>query len=165
MQTGEGRGKPEGRWLMQCYRMREGGCSFHIDLAWWREWSECSRKKLDTRSKSRKRVFDHHDMLDTWMPGAVVIGLFYTYFTPIQAVIAVEGRLIAITLYTVIDDQILSGQTFSSILHQIEVRLVQINSSLHGSFKFNKFYWRHELASIEINGTHESLAYYRSDQR
>jgi hypothetical protein len=53
----------------------------------------------------------------------------------------------------------------SSILHQIEVRLVQINSSLHGSFKFNKFYWRHELASIEIKGTHESLAYYRSDQR
>ena len=47
--------------------------------------------KLDTRSESRKRAFDHHDMLDTWMPGAVVIGLLYTYFTTIQAVIAVEG--------------------------------------------------------------------------
>jgi hypothetical protein len=23
------------------------------------------RKKLDTRSESRKRAFDHHDMLDT----------------------------------------------------------------------------------------------------
>ena len=26
------------------------------------------------------------------MPGVVVIGLFYTYFTPIQAVTAVEGQ-------------------------------------------------------------------------
>jgi hypothetical protein len=40
-----------------------------------------------------------------------------------------------------------------------------MNSSLHGSFNFNKFYQRHELASIEIKGTHECLAYYRSDQR
>ena len=30
----------------------------------------------------------------------------------------------------------------SSVLHQIKPRLVQINSSLHGSFKFNKFYQR-----------------------
>ena len=51
--------------------------------------------KLDTRSESRNRAFDHHDTLDTWVCGAVVIGLFYTYFTPIQAVTAVEGRLIA----------------------------------------------------------------------
>jgi hypothetical protein len=42
--------------------------------------------KLDTRSASRKRAFDHHDTLKTWMPSAVVIGLFYTYFTPIQVV-------------------------------------------------------------------------------
>ena len=28
MQTGEGRGEPEGRRLMQCYRMREGGRAF-----------------------------------------------------------------------------------------------------------------------------------------
>ena len=40
-----------------------------------------------------------------------------------------------------------------------------MNSSLHGSFKFNKFYQRHKLASIETKGTHECLAYYRSDQR
>ena len=32
MQTGEGRGEPEGRRLMQCYRMREG------------DENECSRK-------------------------------------------------------------------------------------------------------------------------
>ena len=48
--------------------------------------------KLDTRSESRKRAFNHHDTLDTGMPGAVVIGLFYTYFTTIQAVIVVEGQ-------------------------------------------------------------------------
>ena len=47
--------------------------------------------KLDTRSEMRKRDFDHHDTLDTGMPGAVVIGLFYTYFTTIQVVTAVEG--------------------------------------------------------------------------
>jgi hypothetical protein len=40
-----------------------------------------------------------------------------------------------------------------------------MNSSLHGSFKFNKFYQRHELASIKIKGTYECLAYYRLDQR
>ena len=28
----------------------------------------------------------------------------------------------------------------SSVLHYIEARLVQMNSSLHGSFKFNKSY-------------------------
>ena len=49
-------------------------------------------EKLDKRSESRKRAFDHHDTLDTWMPDAVVIGLFYTYFTTIQAVTAVEGQ-------------------------------------------------------------------------
>jgi hypothetical protein len=47
--------------------------------------------KLDTRSESRKRAFDHHDMLETCMPGAVVIGLFYAYFTAIQAVTSVKG--------------------------------------------------------------------------
>jgi hypothetical protein len=30
-------------------------------------------------------------MLETWMPRPVVIGLFYTYFTPIQVVMAVDG--------------------------------------------------------------------------
>ena len=48
--------------------------------------------KLDTRSESRERAFDHHDMLDTGMPSAVVIGLFCTYFTPFQAVTTVEGQ-------------------------------------------------------------------------
>ena len=48
--------------------------------------------KLDTRSESRERDFDHHDTLDTWMPSAVVIGLFCTYLTPIQAFIAVMGQ-------------------------------------------------------------------------
>ena len=33
--------------------------------------------KLDTRSESRKRAFDHHDMLDTCIPGTIVIGIFY----------------------------------------------------------------------------------------
>ena len=49
--------------------------------------------KLDTRSESRKSAFDHHDTLDTWMPGVVVIGLFCTYFTPIQAVTVVKGQI------------------------------------------------------------------------
>ena len=49
-------------------------------------------RKLDTRSELRERAFDHHDTLDTWMPGAVVIGLFCTYFTPIQAVTMVVGQ-------------------------------------------------------------------------
>ena len=45
--------------------------------------------KLDTRSDSRKGAFD---TLETWMPGAVVIGLFCTYLIPIQVVTAVEGQ-------------------------------------------------------------------------
>ena len=40
-----------------------------------------------------------------------------------------------------------------------------MNSSLHGSFKVNKIYERHELASTVIKGAHECLTYYRSDQR
>ena len=48
--------------------------------------------KLNTRSELRKRAFDHHDTLKTRMPGTVVIGLFRTYLTPIQAVMAVEGQ-------------------------------------------------------------------------
>ena len=80
MQTGEGRREPEGRRLMQCYRMREG------------DKSEANAAgKLDTRSESREKAFDHYDTLDTRMLGAVVIGLFYTYFTPIQVVMIVEG--------------------------------------------------------------------------
>ena len=54
MQTGEGRRETEGRRLMQCYRMWEG------------DESEANAVgKLDTRSESRKRAFDHHDTLDT----------------------------------------------------------------------------------------------------
>ena len=54
MQTSEGRGEPEGRRLMQCYRMREG------------DKSEANAAgKVDTRSESRERAFDHHDMFDT----------------------------------------------------------------------------------------------------
>ena len=66
---------------MQCYRMREG------------DKSEANAAgKLDTRSELRKRAFYHHDMLDTRIPSAVVIGLFYTYFTIIQVVTAIEGQ-------------------------------------------------------------------------
>jgi hypothetical protein len=42
--------------------------------------------KLD-RSENL-RDFDHHDTVETWKPGAVVIGLF----TPIQEVTIVEGQ-------------------------------------------------------------------------
>jgi hypothetical protein len=38
-------------------------------------------------------------------------------------------------------------------------------SSLHGSFKFNKFYQKCELVSTKIKGARECLAYYRLDQR
>ena len=37
--------------------------------------------KLDTRSDSRRGAFD---MLETGMPGAIVIGLFCTYLIPIK---------------------------------------------------------------------------------
>ena len=50
-----------------------------------------------------------------------------------------------------------AGKLDTSVLHYIEARLVQMNSSLHGSFKFNKFYQRHELALTKIKGTHECL--------
>ena len=45
--------------------------------------------KLDTRSDSRKGAFN---TFETGMPGAVVIGLFYTYLIPIQAVTTVDGQ-------------------------------------------------------------------------
>jgi hypothetical protein len=47
--------------------------------------------KLDSRSESRKRAFDHHDMLEISVPGAIVICLFSIYFTPIQEVTTVKG--------------------------------------------------------------------------
>ena len=54
--------------------------------------NEANAGKLDTRSESRKTAFDHHDTLHTRMPGAIAIGIFCTYFTTIQVVIAVEGQ-------------------------------------------------------------------------
>ena len=51
---------------------------------------ECGRK-VGHKKESRKGAFDHHDTLETWMPGAVVMGLLCTFFTPIQAVTTVEG--------------------------------------------------------------------------
>ena len=45
--------------------------------------------KLDTRSDSRKGAFN---TFETGMPGAVVIGHFYTYLISIQAITAVEGH-------------------------------------------------------------------------
>ena len=54
MQTCEGRGETEGRRLMQFYWMRE------VD-----ESEANTVGKLDTRSESRERAFDHHDTLDT----------------------------------------------------------------------------------------------------
>ena len=51
------------------------------------EWSECSRK-AGHKKWIKKRA---SDTLETWMPGAVVIGLFCTYLIPIQAAIVVEG--------------------------------------------------------------------------
>ena len=45
--------------------------------------------KLDTRSDLRKGAFD---MLETLIPGVVVIGLFCTYLIPIQEAITVEGQ-------------------------------------------------------------------------
>jgi hypothetical protein len=110
------------------------------------------------------------------MPGAVVIGLFYTYFTPIQAVTIVEGQTDCCdTLYCPTRSNSQRADFFafavkvnsygSSVLHYIEARLVQMNFSLHGPFKFNTFYQKHKLASTKIKGTHKCLAYYRSDQR
>ena len=56
------------------------------------------------------------------MLGSVVMGLFCTFFTPIQVVIIVEGRMATMTfktddsLYCVLRDQIYSGRTFSFIV-------------------------------------------------
>ena len=52
--NGLGKGEPEGRRLMQFYWMREGD-----------ESEANAAGKLDTRSESRERAFDHHDTLDT----------------------------------------------------------------------------------------------------
>jgi len=90
--NGWGKGEPEGRRLMQCYRMREGGMLLSYRPCTTDESEANVTGKLDIRSESRERAFDHHDMLDTWMPGVVVIGIFYIYFTPIQAVTDVEGQ-------------------------------------------------------------------------
>ena len=43
--------------------------------------------KLD--KSENLRDFDHHDTVETWKPGAVMIGLF----TPIQTAITVEGQI------------------------------------------------------------------------
>jgi hypothetical protein len=48
--------------------------------------------KLDTRRNREKGAFDHHDMLETQMSSAVVMGLLCTFFTPIQTVTIVEGQ-------------------------------------------------------------------------
>ena len=44
---------------------------------------------MDTRSESRKRA---SNTLETWMPSAIVIGLFCTYLIPIQEVTTVLGQ-------------------------------------------------------------------------
>ena len=80
-----------GDWC-KCYRMREGGMLLSYRPCTVDESEANAAWKLDTRSESRERAFDHHDTLDTWMPGAVVIGIFCTYFTLIQAVMTIEGQ-------------------------------------------------------------------------
>jgi hypothetical protein len=40
---------------------------------------ECGRK-AGHKKESRKGAFDHHDTLETWMLGAVMMGLFCTFF-------------------------------------------------------------------------------------
>ena len=65
MQMGEGRGEPEGRRLMQCYRIREGGMLLSYRPCMTDESEANTVGKLDTRSESRERAFDHHDTLDT----------------------------------------------------------------------------------------------------
>ena len=89
MQMGEGRGSKQidamlsakGRGTLLSYRP----CM--VD-----EIEVNAAGKLDTRSESRKRAFDHHDTLETWMPGAVVMGLFCTYLPPIQVVTIVKAQ-------------------------------------------------------------------------
>ena len=64
MQTGEG--ELEGSRLMQCYRMREGGTLLSYTRPCTADESKVNvTGKLDIRSESRERAFDHHDMLNT----------------------------------------------------------------------------------------------------
>ena len=49
-------------WLLRLAPLKE-------TLRFCREQSEC-------RMKARQEWIDHHDMVETWKPGAVVIGLF-----------------------------------------------------------------------------------------
>ena len=62
MQMSEGRGVSR---LMQCYWMREGGMLLSYRPRTTNESEANAAGKLDTRSESRKRAFDHHDTLDT----------------------------------------------------------------------------------------------------
>ena len=62
------------------------GLSCECSKIW--EWSECSRK-AGHKKWIKKRA---SDTLETWRPGAVVIGLFCTYLIPIQAVTVDEGQ-------------------------------------------------------------------------
>jgi hypothetical protein len=89
MQTGEAWG--EQAYWCNTIGWGKGGRSFHIDLARLMrvKWM---RRKARHKKESRKGAFDHHDTFETWMPGAVVIGLFCTYLTPIQAATTVERQ-------------------------------------------------------------------------
>jgi hypothetical protein len=108
--------------------------------------------KLDTRSKLTKRA---SDMLETWMPGAVVICFFYTYLIPIQAVIAVEGQTKEWRVRCVWLDQIWS---IASVRFDLStVKSTWVNSQLlaspllallHLQLAYLTWVWIHLLGSI-----------------
>ena len=63
--NGRGKGEPEGRQLMQCVLSDERRGMLLSYRPYTADKSQANAAgKVDTRSESRKRAFDHHDTLD-----------------------------------------------------------------------------------------------------
>jgi len=85
MQMGEGRGQPEGRWLMQCVLSDEGrgDTPFIETLHGWREWSECGRKARHKKWIEKKSFWSpwHAWHLNAWC-GCDRSSLYLFHYNP-----------------------------------------------------------------------------------
>ena len=76
-------------WILSnAFKYTTVGLSGLLRLAPHKETLHDCRERSEYRMKARQEWIDHHDTVETWKPGAVMIGLF----TPIQAITIVEGR-------------------------------------------------------------------------
>jgi hypothetical protein len=134
---------------------------------------ECGRKARH-KKELRKGAFDHHDTLETWMPGVVVMGLFCTFLLQSKQSQQSRSWLVAMTfktddpLYCFLWDQIYSDRTFLRrrkiqqlclIHYALDLRRYLLRWTpwcmvLASSINFIKDYW-YVFGSCKIKASHD----------